>query len=676
MKKSEEQNLILESIKNGHNVMINANPGSGKTTTCIHIMREIQARIMCLTFSKKLFEDSRAKLKSLGMYSKSYDFMGLDAFSYRFYHQKTCGYITNEKPLEFAYDIVIVDESQDLGEKHYKFIRRMLSDNMVKDPIIVIMGDERQCIFQNMDSVLSDERYLTLSRKIHMTSRKWDSRFLTESFRLTDTNSTFINKCLLNSDIDIIKSNKQSIYKPRYIIHTNEYEIFDEITMYINMGYRPDDIFIISPSTTKSYFLTPLLNLITNNTDIGIYVHDEKIKYEMDYGLNKIVCLTHYGCKGLERKVVINLHFDSSFYKFSSYTESGICPNVLFVSSSRPMERLSMFHCHRNDYLTFIDKDKIKLYTEYITGKRIYNYSQIKEIEVKNSSVTDLCKFVNEVTLKSIVLKFTKKIIQRPSTKIKIPLLVRTVYEDKKITEPVSDITGNAIVSWYEKLLLDEMTIYKECLIEYNNYDITLSRENKDRKFSHPEHSEYYRRENNDNWDIQKLLVTSIYYNSIVTNTLYRLKQINTFEWISNENLELCTKRLNDCFSLLGLNPKKNNGRFEKEVFRSVTHGKYLKYELNGRIDYVEDTKLIEFKCKTSLADEDYIQVMLYKYLHRKLNDVDIDCYLFNILTNELIFIDASDEIINDAIIKLFVIKNKTINRIDDNTFISKCQNI
>ena len=280
------------------------------------------------------------------MNGRNYDFIGIDAFATKFYNGTSCGIINNRTSVSyFSYNIIIIDECQDLGEKHYSFICRLLKDNKSVDPVLVIMGDYRQSIFNKMPSIESDARFLLFGEKIYKSIRNWENKFLSESFRLTIDNANFINHVILNSDKKTIKSNKSQIsqspyvsQKPNYLYYNRVNEIFLEINHYLSIGYNYDDIFILSPSTHKSHETADLANILTYNYK-NVYVQPEKTKdFDIEEIRGKIAVLTYYSSKGLERKIVIVMHFDSSFWGFydRKYEEDRTkCPNILFVASSR-----------------------------------------------------------------------------------------------------------------------------------------------------------------------------------------------------------------------------------------------------------------------------------------------------------------------------------------------------
>lgn len=54
---------------------------------------------------------------------------------------------------------------------------------------------------------------------------------------------------------------------------------------------------------------------------------------------------TYHRSKCLERKIVLVLDFDASYFEFSKRNNSyNVCPNELYVATTRTLEHLLLFH--------------------------------------------------------------------------------------------------------------------------------------------------------------------------------------------------------------------------------------------------------------------------------------------------------------------------------------------
>lgn len=676
---SEEQTFIKGSIMNGYNTIVNATPGSGKTSTCVMLITSLPYNILVLTFSRSLYIDGREKLRKMGYENKIYSFYSLDGFAYRYYDGKLAGDIDFSKDVKsFNYDIIIIDECQDIGEKHYKFIRKVLHDNLNSDPVIVLVGDVKQCIFFDMNSVSSDSRYLSMGELIFNSKRPWVFMNLSETFRMTIQICQFVNNTLLNNLYINIRSKKDlktGYDKPRYLFFKSHICIVNEINYYLSLGYSIDDILILSPSVKKSFIIQNLVNTLAFTHNIYLQSSDENLRYEHKYGNNKLKLLTFHTSKGLESKVVILLHFDSSLRYFYKNIELTECPNLLYVAVTRSSEKLTLCHANGENFLPFIDPANIISDTEII-GK--IDHIRDQKLDIRSEDcVTEFTKYINEVHLKEAVSKFNIIQILPPGEKINLT----DEISFGNIVEPVSDINGTAITSFYEYTCTGNMKIFKVCKDLFSdNHKRYVTDES---LFNTLENDVPFVDKSNI---IGELLFLTVYYNALTTKVFHRLKQIKSFNWIDELTLNRLVARLQK------INMKGNHleDRFEKGI-QTVVEFDSGKKTLMGRVDYMDNKRIIEIKCKNELAYEDFIQLMIYKYIEER--DLEIDqytfnidesinvfqreikprsCFLYNIKNGVMYKVDADIYTIRDIMVQLNSYKNSTT-LVSDEEFINRC---
>lgn len=199
---SKEQLAVAEVLLSGDNVKVDAVAGSGKTTTLLHIARQVQDKtILLLTYNARLRHDCKDKKESCGLSNlevHTYHSMG-----YKFY-SSLCKNDAGLKEVvrkdvkvkrSFAYDMVIIDEAQDMSGLYCEFLHKLLHDNCNEEALLAIVGDNRQCIYEFMGA---DERHLTLAHKgVFATQRKWQELSLRTSYRVTGNMAAFINDVAL-----------------------------------------------------------------------------------------------------------------------------------------------------------------------------------------------------------------------------------------------------------------------------------------------------------------------------------------------------------------------------------------------------------------------------------------------------------------------------------------------
>ena len=119
--------------------------------------------------------------------------------------------------------------------------------------------------------------------------------------------------------------------------------------------------------------------------------NDEESKPSEDLIKDKILITTYHQSKGLERKVVIVMNFDYSYFKyFKKDLNPLVCPNEMYVATSRSLERLSLIHNYKHDYLPFLDYEKINSYCDIINKKRLCVDKRLKDSEKNKFSVKEL----------------------------------------------------------------------------------------------------------------------------------------------------------------------------------------------------------------------------------------------------------------------------------------------
>ena len=124
MELSKEQKDILDVVKKGENVYIDACIGSGKTTLLNEICKEMyNKKILYLTYNKLLKEDAKKQIISRNVEIHNYHgfaFKYLKINRYGYTHQDGIKNIVNLVETGAIrlpqYDIILIDEYQDINE--------------------------------------------------------------------------------------------------------------------------------------------------------------------------------------------------------------------------------------------------------------------------------------------------------------------------------------------------------------------------------------------------------------------------------------------------------------------------------------------------------------------------------------------------------------------------------
>jgi len=726
---SIEQNNIIKYLNLDNNVIVDSVAGSGKTTCILYIAKHFNNdKILILTYNSKLKLETREKVKKIGC--NNIEVHSYHSFCVKYYDNE-CFTDTiinkiikneNKSLKQFNYDLIILDETQDMTITYYELVCKIYKDNDDKNTKICIFGDKKQSIF---DFNKADQRYIEYANEIfNFNSYKWIKCNLSISFRITYEMSLFINKCLLHKDW--ITSKKILNTKPRYIIcdcfgdkYGSSSRTFEEVKYYLNLGYKPNDIFILAPSVKSGLSPVRLLeNKIKRELpDVMVYVpvsDEEKLDEEVLKG--KIIFSTFHQTKGLERKVVIIFNFDSSYFEYYKKNANPcICSNELYVATTRAIEHLTLFHDSRKEYFRFIDKRTISQYC-YFEGK--INDFQEKVINNKNytstTSITEMIKFLPE----NIIDKcFNELEIKKDNNYLKDKINIPLKIQNNETTENVSEITGIAIPNMFELKLKNKMSIFDE-LINNDFEEKVINNKNGFLILTHnkPKNKKYdINNINIENLTPEELLYISNCWNTFKNGFLFKIYQITDYEWLEEEKLNECMNRMSklniSIHSLFEYNIEIDN---EVEL---------LNRKLVGYIDCIdeENNVVYEFKCVQKLEKDHYLQLALYMYMYELkklkqitnkdkiiyhfLNDKERqDCsklkiykreiyetkeyetkenetketkyVLFNILTNEYITIKCEMEKLKKIVETIIFTKYVNVKSITDEDFINKNKNI
>jgi len=668
---SVEQREIKLAIEEDYSCFVNAVPGAGKTTLALHIAKELPDRkILLLTFSSDLKTDARLKMKRMGL-------RNLDIHSYNSLPRKLYDKNASQDEdiynilryqiqprLTKQYDLIILDETQDMTHLHYKFIIKVIDDLQI-NPSYLIIGDEKQAVFQFKGA---DSRFLTLSPKLFNGNFK--EYKLSVSFRLTDPMSQFMNDVVLNEER--IKTNKKG--KPvKYIIDdTYSVEFKDYIYKTIkdlinNRGYKYDDFFILAPTLKRgavNQLDSYLADKPINGKKIDIYRppgDDGSINEEHMKG--KITMTTFHRSKGRERKCVFVLGCDESYYKIYTdmYDNPEECVEPLYVALTRATERLHIIHDINRKKLPFIRMDLSELYKK--------SYCQVLN---RNKCILNRIgdDFKKEKTLEYSVTQITRYISQKNETEL-IPILdilYTKISEEKGIvpvsneifvkslTENVSDLNGEAIPALWEYIktgnnsLLDK---YRRELVrrQEKNVNNVFTRSLKRLKLECNEISDF--------------LLLSNLGKSIDLGIQSNLNQIEIYDWIKPHVIERSLKRLNDYITEEDL-------QFEVRVERNYKYKGDSIY-IRGYIDILSPNSVYELKCTESLNISHKIQLIFYAWLYKEDFDEPRKFYLFNMKSNESYELDSQNPLIDKVIDIIFQDKLSIKEKLNDEEFIKHC---
>jgi hypothetical protein len=619
---SVEQAAVIEAVKAGSNVVVDSVAGSGKTTTSLLLGKSLPAkRFLLITYNSRLKQETRDRVLAAGITNievHSYHSCGLK------YYRDPCftdldlkNILKEDSPArkQIDADVLIFDEAQDLTPIYFRFLLKILRDNKVKKPQILVLGDHLQCIY-DFPQKGADYRYLSLASQLFPSDNNWISLFLKISYRITKPIEWFVNEVMLGYPRMI--SVKESMEPVRYITG-NPFSVvpqyfFNEIMSLLDV-YEPDDIFILGPSVKSNNDMNPinkLENLLVKN-GISCFCptnDDEELKDEVLKG--KVVFSSFHQSKGLERKVVIVAAFSSSYYFVGKDEPRDVCPKPIYVGATRAKERLYLWgedggngkplpflkHHLMDNPKWLRNFRKISLNPSKKSGKP--DDDSKKENRYLQRRVTDLTRFIPEEVTHMILELLQIKTIKEANEEFVIPLLVETP-DGKK--ESVADINGTAIPAIYEHRLTGSISIQEDLDRFYLNKLQSGNSLSEMRKAwvkvikEVPTKPKDY------------LLMANLYH-SYMSGYLFKVVQIHEYSWLTQRMVE-------NLLGVLNKNIKKDSKTLEFEYSL-----KFEEYDwgtksilLEGRADLIDDDTLWELKCVDSIKSEHLVQLALYAWL-------------------------------------------------------------
>ncbi len=257
---SIEQQYILDEVKTGANVIVDAVAGTGKTTLIMAIAKELSNKqILQITYNKSLKFEVRDKIKEA-------ELTNLNVHTYHSLavcHYAPTAHVDNElnkiidanTPLVGKInpiDIIVIDEAQDMTLLYFQLIVKFIKD-VGKSIQLLVLGDYMQGLYEFKGS---DIRFLTLAQDIwiqhpYLQTMKFKQCTMKTSYRITNQMCSFVNNVLLGEDRMKACRDDMNVQYIRNSGYNMEIIICAEITRLMDAGISPSEIFILGPSVKR-----------------------------------------------------------------------------------------------------------------------------------------------------------------------------------------------------------------------------------------------------------------------------------------------------------------------------------------------------------------------------------------------------------------------------------------
>ena len=610
-----EQKEIINSIKNGYNIIVDAVAGCGKTTTSLEIAQECTNKnILLLTYNAGLKTETRQRIIKYNINNlevHSYHSFCVKYYNYPCYDDLRMQLLLNNKDIinksNFNFDLIILDEQQDMKPLFFDLVQYIIKPNIQ----ICLFGDINQNIYSYQGSNIN---YLIKADELFNSHNEWKKHSIFTTFRVNKSIASFVNKILLKEDrLHAIKDGPPVQYlisnpfKPKDII----YKIKD----FLKQGYTPNDIFILAPSIKSKKIPVRLLEnlLVLDDLPCCVAINEEGNVIDEEVMYNKILFTTFHQSKGLERKIVFIYSMDEGYYRYAKDASLDKCPNPIYVACTRSLEHLIIIHTKQNLHLPFINKNKLNNHC-ILEGEVAYIGAKIDSptnINIQHITVTDYLKNLSIKHIINILKHIKYNTIQEKYKNIILPAKTLT---NNNMYEDISSINGIAIPSYYEFItnknskLLDNITCNIDDLsIDIKNkLDLVLIKES---------------------LNINDFLFFATIYDMRINGYYYKLSQIKEYNWLNESILK---NILNIIHKALG--NKIYHREFEENSSIVINNKKIF-----GIIDCIDnETKTIwEFKAVSYISETHLLQLALYALMCKDIYK-DYSYKILNILTGEI----------------------------------------
>jgi len=686
---SDEQLFVINQLKTQKNVIVDAIAGSGKSTTILSVAKAfIGINILQMTYNSMLRLEIKEKTKVLQI--ENIEVHTFHSLAKKYYmlsaHTDTAiRYIlfNNTKPrIDIPlFQLIVLDETQDMSFLYFQFMLKFSKD-MGGNFQLLILGDYKQGLYEFKGA---DTRFLTMGDQIwelhpQLINKEFVRCTLKMSYRITKQMASFVNNVMLGEERMFSCKNGEQVFYYRQSRRNTEIFVIAQIKKLLGMGAKPSDFFVLCASVKgQNSYIRKMENALVEN-DIPCHVpmlETENVDEKVIEG--KVVFSTFHSVKGRQRKYVFIVGFDNSYYFKAKNASKEICPNTLYVGSTRATD--SLYLLEKNDFdtdrpLEFLKMNhhemKMQPYIAFKGTPQSLFYERNLETEQKtlitrfNITPTSLITFVPENVIEEISPLLDRIFVRQTgepleTDEIELPTVFKTrqgFYED------VSDINGIAIPCIYYHHIQkrwnnagNEPNILKK-MVENNMSD------SKD-------HEHKYLKEIIQNMPekctkISDYLYASNIYIATQERLYFKLKQIepDEYTWLTRENVIKCLKRLDthvlpECrhkipiFEKVLIDNTMDKEHADIDSILAPYFNSQTIFRFSARVDLVSENTLWELKCTSKITIEHLLQVVIYAWLWKILVADDRNVRILNIKTGELLQLNATMEELTLIVVSL-----------------------
>lgn len=380
---SQEQKNFIQTAKEGRNILVDACIGSGKTTAIQHLCNElpIQLNILYLTYNKLLKIDAQSKIKNRNTTVTNYHGF---AYSSLIKSGITTGVpdliqrFNKEKPAINRYDVLIIDEYQDIEQELAEMLEYIKTVNPSMQ--IIAVGDMEQKIYDK--TTLDVPKFINDFLGVHTILE------FTYCFRLSSSLADVLGRVWkktingVNRNCIVERMNINSV-----VDFLSTQDTKDILCLGANNGNRTNVLNRLEAKYPDKF----------NKYTVYAKISDSNSDGATKPTNTSAIFTTFDSSKGLERKVCVVFDFTESYWatRIDKPQQSyEVLRNIFCVAASRGKE-----------HIIFVDEDEAMLSEETLSSKPAENIN-FENVDI--SSMFDF-KYKENIEKSFSLLKIDKK---------------------------------------------------------------------------------------------------------------------------------------------------------------------------------------------------------------------------------------------------------------------------
>jgi hypothetical protein len=324
LKLSSEQQLFLEKALQGENILVDACIGSGKTTAIQNLCNELpdNKKVLYLTYNRLLKLDAKSKIQKRNVTVTNYHgfaFMLLKRSGISVGISDLIQTFIREKPPVGKYDILIIDEYQDIEQELAELLNLVKESN--PNIQIIAVGDMEQKIYDK--TTLRVEPFMEEFLEDHLKLK------FTQCFRLSEDLASMLGRVWKKPIKGVNNCCKvEEMAKKDVLLFLAEQIPADILCLGARTGAMSDILNTLEERYPHKFNKKTVYATISDNDSMG------KTEPKED----SAIFTTYDSSKGLERKICVVFDFTESYWnvRISKPQQSYvILRNIFCVAASR-----------------------------------------------------------------------------------------------------------------------------------------------------------------------------------------------------------------------------------------------------------------------------------------------------------------------------------------------------